>query len=304
MRRLTSKFFRPHQLKTRPLGLDIGTSALAFVELGAKTQPKLCAFTMQNGGQEGDECIDIRQKIIGAWQQLHTDNRQVAMALPAQQTRFQLMEVPRLPGYAMDEQLEHDAAALFGLPPEQICMDYQELAAAEGEFDQEEACLILLYAARLEDVQQRQRLLDGTGLQVVHIAPEPLALLASVAMQAPWMEADYAVRVLMHASDNDCQCHIIQPGADFPEQNREESGNFAACIQRILSLRARAVLFAGPPHRQHQLRMAMQQQAAPPCILHAALSSGHLADGGADVSPQEQAGALTLAYGLALGSAA
>jgi len=301
MRQAMHRIFH-HTQQEPPLGLDIGSDSLAFVELEGGADPALRAYAQATWNQAGEEKQTENQalsnRIRSVWRQLNTRNHRVSIALPPARTLFQIVEAPLLTGFAMDDLLEEEAATLLGLPAEKISIDYLALPVTE-ESEASETCRILLCAARLDDILQRRQLVENAGLQLARISIEALSLLASTVTQAEWTGADYVPRALLHAATGSIQCYRLAAGTDFPDPASQHYADFTVCLRDIITMQAQVILFSGPADLKRELEQAVQQHARPPVILSAPFGTISLPGDMNRYILQAQGSALTLAYGLA-----
>jgi Tfp pilus assembly PilM family ATPase len=295
-----------------PLGLDIGLSSLAWVELSPSSPPKLERYTLTGQSlqsMEAQDCSDENQlatMIRSSWRQLGTTTDRVVIAIPANLSRFHIINAPAMSLRALDKHCSLQAARLLSLPPSRVSMDYLPLPPDPDAPLMEES-RFLVCAAPLDEITARIHAVERAGLHVSRIEVDSLSLVALCTRNKTWASHRFGRRVILQATTAASICHVLQPGALLPDQPAVEvrhSDGVDALIQALSAIAPGLTLLAGDVihvrRLEHELKTGLQCST-----ITTEPVTAFEADGAIDQRTLRQdAPAIMLAFSLAMGARA
>lgn len=165
-------------------GLDIGTTAIRFVQLQGSGQLKAL---VKYGYVPIDPKISLsdakadQQKVAQAIKELMTQSRlttkNVAVGLPSQRVFTTIVDIERLSAGELAKTIQFQADSLIPTPPSESKIDWALIGDSPADQTKVE---VLLSSVTNDYVEQRLDMLESIGLNVISFEPDNLALARSI----------------------------------------------------------------------------------------------------------------------------
>jgi Tfp pilus assembly PilM family ATPase len=253
------------------------------------------------------DCSDEDQlatMIRSSWHQLGTSTDRVVIALPANLSRFHIINAPTLSLRALDKLCSHQAARLLSLPPSRVSMDYLPLPPDPDAPLMEES-RFLVCAAPLDEITARIHAVERAGLHVSRIEVDSLSLVALCSRNKTWASHRFGRRVILQATTVASICHVLQPGALLPDQPAIEvrhSDGTDALVRALSAIAPGLTLLAGDVIQVRRIEHELKTGLQCPTLTSAPVTAFE-ADGAIDQRALKQdTPAIMLAFSLALGA--
>ncbi|MGH8426577.1 MAG: type IV pilus assembly protein PilM [Gammaproteobacteria bacterium] len=171
-----------HKLKSRPvLGLDVSTSSVRLVELareGLSYRVESYAVELLSPNTAAEQAVadveTVGLAVRRAYQRSGSGLKNVAMAIGAANAIIRTLQLPAgLTTREQEEQIEVLAARHVPYPLEEVAWDFEVLGPSARQLDSVD---VLLVAARRDNIEHRQAILEIAGLNARIMDCEVFAL--------------------------------------------------------------------------------------------------------------------------------
>lgn len=246
MRHPGKSWLPPSIAQRSRLGLHIGQSSLAFVELENNAYNKVCLLACHQIplGSPAPAATELSQQIRLAWHALQTDSTQVHLSLPPEQACCRLVNLPASGRRSQQDALRAEAAALCQLPVAEVTFDYQHLPSTEAKKSSVHQAFLLCAAPR-ELVSEQLCIIRNAGLDPQSVQLMFFALQTVCDNNPDWLARKAMPRGILHA-DQTLHLFSLAAGHRLPVLT-SSSAQHDNAGPSLLPLALQEALLA-PPH--------------------------------------------------------
>lgn len=242
--------------------LDIGTNSMRIVQLSGSSQR---GWSLQHfayvpiDARLTLDSSDVGKKrlgeaILGAVEQAGIKTKNVAVGLPASKTFTSIVETDTLPEKELRKAFKYEIDKYVPMPMSDAKADYILLGLSPTNPSKTE---ILVSSVSKEYAESTMEIIEKTGLNIVAMEPEPLAMARSLSVQGS-MDANMIVDFGEKSTD------IVIVYKDQPRLVRSIPGGFQVLVRAVAS----SLNMREDQARQFVLKFGLDQNQAQGQVFH------------------------------------